>query len=60
MGNFIKKLVDGNAKNQGNCCGVEIKEVTSVSKKPSESCSTTETSTTSSCCSSENSSACCG
>jgi hypothetical protein len=66
MTNFIKKLVNGHsAKVQGNCCGVEIKEVTKeTQEKESDSCCGTATNeSSSSCCTTdtkENSSSCCG
>jgi hypothetical protein len=63
MTNFIKKIIGGSSsKGQGDCCGVEIREVESEYKKDtSDSCCGTETSE--SCCDTdpkeENSSSCC-
>jgi hypothetical protein len=65
MTNFIQKWVHADsAKGQGNCCGVEIKEVSAESQeKAAESCCTETNETSSSCCTTdtkENSSSCCG
>ncbi|MFY0543609.1 hypothetical protein [Brevibacillus sp. H7] len=53
MANFMKKLVEGTKKEQGSCCGVEIKEVAAEKQESaSESCCGTDTKdgSSSSCC----------
>jgi hypothetical protein len=63
MTNFIKKLANGSTKGQGNCCGVEIKEVNEESQEKASCCNSETDESNSSCCTTdtkENSSSCCG
>jgi hypothetical protein len=53
MTNFIKKLTGGSSnKDQGGCCGVEIKEVATEAKEEAADscCSTSSSDNQSSCC----------